>query len=168
MQQLVRHGEETICYDADEDGNEIPVSVVEFILGDMAYDGLQFSDTLLLQMAEELLQHRADPGFSASRYFLRHNDSRISSLATELIGERYELSRIFKGDTTLQEVVPHLLNDYKMAIVERELKETLSRLKDPAVANSPEQSRQVMEEYNDLLEARKNLAKQLGERVTGI
>ena len=168
MQQLVRHGEETICYDADEDGNEIPVSVAEFILGDMAYDGLQFSDPLLLQMAEELLQHRADPGFSASRYFLRHNDSRISSLATELIGERYELSRIFKGDTTLQEVVPHLLNDYKMAIVERELKKTLSRLKDPAVANSPEQSRQVMEEYNDLLEARKNLAKQLGERVTGI
>ena len=55
-----------------------------------------------------------------------------------------------------------------MAIVERELKETLARLKDPAIAGSPERSRQVMEEYNELLEARKNLAKQLGERVTGV
>lgn len=168
MQQLVRHGEETICYDTDKDGNEVPVSVAEYILGDMEYDGLQFSDPLLLQMSDELLRHRGDPGFSASRYFLRHNDSRISSLATELIGERYELSRIFQGSTSIQEVVPHLLNDYKMAIVERELKETLARLKDPAIAGSPEQSRQVMEEYNELLEARKNLAKQLGERVTGV
>lgn len=168
MQQLVRHGEETICYDTDKDGNEVPVSVAEYILGDMEYDGLQFSDPLLLQMSDELLRHRGDLGFSASRYFLRHNDSRISSLATELIGERYELSRIFQGSTSIQEVVPHLLNDYKMAIVERELKETLARLKDPAIAGSPEQSRQVMEEYNELLEARKNLAKQLGERVTGV
>ena len=168
MQQLVRHGEETICYDTDKDGNEVPVSVAEYILGDMEYDGLQFSDPLLLQMSDELLLHRGDPGFSASRYFLRHNDSRISSLATELIGERYELSRIFQGSTAIQEVVPHLLNDYKMAIVERELKETLARLKDPAIASSPEQSRQVMEEYNELLDARKNLAKQLGERVTGV
>ena len=168
MQQLVRHGEETICYDTDKDGNEVPVSVAEYILGDMEYDGLQFSDPLLLQMSDELLRHHGDPGFSASRYFLRHNDSRISSLATELIGERYELSRIFQGSTSIQEVVPHLLNDYKMAIVERELKETLAHLKDPAIAGSPEQSRQVMEEYNELLEARKNLAKQLGERVTGV
>ena len=167
MQQLVRHGEEIICYDEDEEGNEMPISVAEFILSDMDADGLAFSDPLLRQMADELLQHHRESGFVASRYFLRHNDSRISTLATELIGERYELSRLFSANTSLQEVVPHLINDYKMAIVEQRLKETLSRLKDPAVAGSPTLSREVMEEYRILIEARKALAKQLGERVTG-
>jgi len=167
MQQLVRHGEEIICYDEDEEGNEMPISVAEFILGDMEADGLAFSDPLLRQMADELLHHHREPGFVASRFFLRHNDSRISTLATELIGERYELSRLFSANTSLQEVVPHLINDYKMAIVEQRLKETLSRLKDPAVAGSPTLSREVMEEYRILIEARKALAKQLGERVTG-
>lgn len=167
MQQLVRHGEEIICYDEDEEGNEMPISVAEFILGDMEADGLAFSDPLLRQMADELLQHHRESGFVASRFFLRHNDSRISTLATELIGERYELSRLFSANTSLQEVVPHLINDYKMAIVEQRLKETLSRLKDPAVAGSPTLSREVMEVYRTLIEARKALAKQLGERVTG-
>ena len=167
MQQLVRHGEEIICYDEDEAGNEVPISVADFLLGDLEADGLTFSDPLLRQMANELLQHLHEPGFVASRYFLRHNDSRISALATELIGERYELSRLFSADTSLQEVVPHLINDYKLAIVERRLKEIISRLKDPAVAGSPELSREVMEEYSDLINARKTLAKQLGERVTG-
>ena len=167
MQQLVRHGEEVVCYDTDEDGNEVPLSVAGVILGDMQRDGLAFSDPLLRLMAEELLRHMNEPGFVASRFFLRHNDSRISALASELIGERYELSRIYSADTSLQEVIPHVINDYKLAIVEQSLKETLSRLKDPAVAGSPELSREVMEEYSYLIEARKTLAKCLGERVTG-
>ena len=167
MQQLVRHGEELVCYDTDEDGKVVPLSVTRFILGDMQRDGLTFSNPLLRQMAEELLRHSDEPGFVASRFFLRHNDSRISALASELIGERYELSRIYSADTSLQEVIPHVVNDYKMAIVEQSLKETLSRLKDPAVAGSPELSREVMEEYRYLIEARKTLAKSLGERVTG-
>lgn len=168
MQQMVRHGEEVIVYDTDESGDTVPVSVAEFILGDLQGDQLEFSDPLLRQMAAELLQHLHEPDFKASRYFLRHNDSRISALATDLIGERYELSRLFKSDATLQDVVPHLINDYKMAIVERELKETLSRMKDPAVTGDPQLCRQVMEEYQTLLEARKELAFYLGQRVTGV
>lgn len=168
MQQMVRHGEEVIVYDTDESGNAVPVSVAEFILGDLQSDQLEFSDPLLRQMAAELLQHLHEPDFKASRYFLRHNDSRISALATDLIGERYELSRLFKSDATLQDVVPHLINDYKMAIVDRELKETLSRMKDPAVTGDPQLCRQVMEEYQTLLEARKELAFYLGQRVTGV
>lgn len=168
MQQMVRHGEEVIVYDTDESGNAVPVSVAEFILGDLQGDQLEFSDPLLRQMAAELLQHLHEPDFKASRYFLRHNDSRISALATDLIGERYELSRLFKSDATLQDVVPHLINDYKMAIVDRELKETLSRMKDSAVTGDPQLCRQVMEEYQTLLEARKELAFYLGQRVTGV
>ncbi|MCR5140449.1 MAG: DNA primase [Bacteroidaceae bacterium] len=168
MQQMVRHGEEVIVYDTDESGNAVPVSVAEFILGDLQSDQLEFSDPLLRQMAAELLQHLHEPDFKASRYFLRHNDSRISALATDLIGERYELSRLFKSDATLQDVVPHLINDYKMAIVDRELKEALSRMKDPAVTGDPQLCRQVMEEYQTLLEARKELAFYLGQRVTGV
>jgi len=177
MQQMVRHGEEPVCCDVDELGNERMYSVTECILDEMQLDGLEFSDPLLRQMANELQQHIGEAGFSASRYFLRHSDSRISTLATELIGERYELSRIFASqqpngglpsNSALDELVPHVLNDYKMAIVERRLKDTLSRLKDPAVAGSPELSREVMEEYSNLIASRRALAKALGERVTGV
>lgn len=164
-QQLIRHGEEIICTDTLEDGSTYDVSVAEFIHDDLSVDGLEFSVPLFKRVLDELMANLGSPGFQASRYFLHHEDVEVSTLAAELIGDRYELSAIFKASTSIQEIVPHLLNDYKLAIVERRLKVTLSKLKDPTIANNPELSRKIMEEYNMLIAARKAIAKQLGERV---
>jgi len=165
MQQILRHGEETAIVDTLEDGSEHAFTVTEVILGDLQNDELVFSDPLLRQMADELLQHFGEADFSASRYFLRHDDSRIRTLAADLMGDRYEVSRIFKADTSLRDVVPHLLNDYKMALVEQKVKTLQASMKDPQVMGDPQLCQQIMEEYKELIEARKALAKQLGQRV---
>lgn len=168
IQQIIRHGEEIVCQDEMEDGTLLDISVAEFILGDMQADELQFTVPLYARVADEALNMIGREGYKASRHFLHHEDAAISALAAELIGDRYELSRSFAtSDITppLAELVSHLLNDFKMTIVERELKMLMAQLRDPAVCADTERSRTTMQEIKNLTEARNKLAQMLGQRV---
>ena len=182
MSEMVRHGEKVIDVVTDEDGLERPLTVAECIYYDMKNDELSFSEPLMQRMTEELVQHVHEEGFEASRFFRNHADPAVSGLAIDLLTDKYELSQSFsaKSDSSsgkeepgksssdelaLKEVIPHLLNDYKMVFVEEEIKQVKSQLKSPELRNNPEQMQSVMENYNELLAIKRELAKQLGNRV---
>lgn len=74
---------------------------------------------------------------------------------------------MIKEADRLHEIMPHLLGDYKMAIVDMELKETQNQLRQPAVMNDPALCMETMARYKQLMEARKAMAKILGDRVIG-
>ena len=103
-------------------------------------------------------------------FFIRHEDTRISALATDLVSDKYELSEMYRKDVSesLADVVYHLLNDYKLAILDQEIRTLSARLKDPAVAADPALCRQVMEQYNILATNRRVIAQQSGGRVVGV
>ena len=88
----------------------------------------------------------------------------MSAFATDLVSERYELSDIYKGDANvgIADVVPHLINDYKLEILEQDIKHLTAELKKPEVAADAIRCREVMEQYNTLIAARKAIAKELG------
>lgn len=182
MSEMVRHGEEVIDVVDDECGQKRPLTVAECIYYDMKNDDLSFSEPLMQRMTEELVQHVHEEGFEASRFFRNHADPAVSGLAIDLLTDKYELSQSFsaKSDSSsgkeepgksssdelaLKEVIPHLLNDYKMVFVEEEIKQVKSQLKSPELRNNPEQMQSVMENYNELLAIKRELAKQLGNRV---
>lgn len=172
LQMVVRYGERVMCNVPDEEGKEIPVTVIEFVVADLQQDDLAFHNPLHRRMLAEAAEHLHDDGFRAEHYFVAHPDPVISRLSTELISDRYQLSKyhyknqkIVTDEERLYELVPLLTTNFKYAIVGEELKHMMRALQDPAVAHDEAQCNALMKRYSELREVQSLMAKRLGDRV---
>lgn len=172
MQQLVRYGERPIYSVEGENGEEQVITVAEHIASDLASDGLQLQDPVHRRMLEEVLPRVHNADFVVSRYFFSHPDPQLARLAADLSSDRYQLSKyhsrsqkIPTEDERLCEVVPHLLTDLKLAIVEEDLKQTLAALQDRTVISDAARYMEIMKRYKDLSEVQRAIAKRAGDRV---
>ena len=169
VQQLMRHGEKVMYID-EESGKE--VTVVEYIATELAIDDIKLSTPLFTEVLQELLQHVGEPCFTADRHFIVHANPTLSRLAADLIEEKYQLSKyhsktqtILSDEQRLTDIIPHLIIDYKHALVEMELKNTLNMMRQPDIMNDPTRCIEVMSRYKELTEIKKEMAKHLGDRV---
>ena len=121
-------------------------------------DGIEFSHPLYKKIFQEAAEHAADLGFNPEKHFMTHPDSEVSALTAELCSERYLLSKFFSEQNSderndlaiLFEQTTRLAISYKQSIVDEMLKETMARLKDPAVAADPTALQETMEEFKFL------------------
>ena len=164
IREVVRHGEEIIFENIEtEDGQFISFTVAEYIDFDLGQDELQFSAPLYNQILAEAVAHSKEQGFKAETYFCSHPDLEISQLATSLVIDRHQLGGRFivqpKEDTLRQRVL-HLVLDFRMAILEKRLKDIQLQMRQ----NSSDMKRimELMEEYKDTQEMRNMIAKKLG------
>lgn len=172
LQMIVRYGEKVMCNIADEDGKETPITVTEYVTNDLKVDELAFHNPLHRQILAEAASHIKENGFIAERYFLAHPDPAISRLSTDLISNRYQLSKyhyksqkIVTDEERLYELVPGLMVNFKYAIVTEELKHMMFALQDPAIASDNEKCDSLMKRYNELRAVQSMMAKRLGDRV---
>lgn len=172
LQAVVRHGEKIMCNLTDEEGNEIPVTVIEYVINDLKEDDLAFHNPLHRQILSEAAAHIHDSNFVAERYFLAHPDPVISKLSVDLINVRYQLSKyhsksqkIVTDEERLYELVPMLMINFKYAIVTEELKHILYALQDPALAHDNEKCDALMQRFNEMKSIQSLMAKRLGDRV---
>lgn len=172
VQVLVRYGERILCYTENEAHEEVPVSVTEFIHYALQEDGLFFHNPLHKRILQEAAEHIHEEGFTTERYFLNHPDSAVSMLAFELTSDKYPLSKyhyktqkIASDEERLMELVPHLISDFKLAIVEEELKQILLKLRNPAISSQPDEYMEIMKHYKEMKEIESALARQRGDRV---
>lgn len=172
MQILIRYGERVMYMLTTDAGEEVAVTVVEHIVNDLKEDNLQFYDLLHRQILSEASKHVRDTGFVANRYFFSHPNPAISKVAAELASERYQLSKyhsrtqkIVSEDERLHELVPHLLTDFKLAIIEEELKHILVALQDSSTMSDIARYTEIMRRYKDLSEIQRVIAKRAGDRV---
>ena len=170
IKALIRHGEKTVCFIESEDGEEVAITVTEYIASDLKQDDIQFHNPLHQRLLKEAEIHLHDEGFCAERYFLTHTDATISRLAAEMINDKYQLSKsneeaLTKDEERLHELIPQLLITFKLAIVEEEMRQTIQQLGKPEVAGNMERSMEIMKHYKVLTETLKELAKIAGDRV---
>jgi len=170
VKALIRYGEKTVCCIEDENGQEIELTVTEYIVMDLRQDSLQFQNPLHRQLLDEAKIHLHEPNFSTERYFLAHPNPNISRMAADMISDRYRLSKsnekaITKDEERLHELIPHLLIDFKLAILEEDMKQTIQTLSLPEIASDPQQALKIMEHYKKLTETLKEMAKRAGDRV---
>ena len=147
-------------------------SVISHLYYSFEADGIEISHPLYKKIFEEASEHKTDIDFDPENHFMAHPDHEISSLAAELCSEHYMLSKFFgggqekddkkkEGDNTresnthndlavLFEQTTRLAISYKQSIVDEMLKETMARLKDPAVAADPTALQETMEEFKFL------------------
>lgn len=166
-QVLARHGEKQVCAVPGEEGEDVPVSVAEYIYYDMAQDELAFRHPVLNRMLDEAMQRIGEEGFTAERFFVSHPDPEISSVAVELVSDRFQLSRfheqnITTDDSRLSELVPHLMLEYKLSILKEEMKELMQQLAQPSVMQDASQYMEVMKRYKELGEVVKEISKRVG------
>lgn len=167
---LIRHGEKVMCYVETEENTETPLTVIEYISMDLKQDELQFHNPLHRKILAEAEAHLHDPNFTAERYFLAHPDPTISKLAADMINDRYQLSKsnsqaMVKDEERLHELVPHQLIDFKLAILEEDMKYTLQALNKPEVVANADKCLEVMAHFKELSELQKIMAKRAGDRV---
>ena len=172
IQMIVRYGEKVMCNLTDEEGNEVPVTVVEYVINDLKEDELAFHNPLHRRILSEASEHIHDQEFASERFFVAHPDPKISTIAIELASDRYQLSKyhsktqkLVTDEERLYEMVPMLMINFKNAIVAEELKHIMYALQDPSIANDNAQCDAVMQRYKEMKEIQNLMAKRLGDRV---
>ena len=173
MRMLIRYGEKVMCMAEDEEGNEIPVTVAEYIAEGLYNDSLGFHIALHRRVLNECVAHIHDSGFCAERYFVSHLDPEVSKLAAEMASDRYVLSKyhsrgqkIVTDEERLYELIPRLLVDFKLNIVTAELNHILKALTtNSEVSRDSKSAYEIMQRYKQLHEVRIVLARHAGDRV---
>lgn len=172
VRMLIRYGDKVACYEETEEGETIPRTVIDLIDSDLKADNIRFHDSLHRRILEEAIRHEQDTGFSAERYFITHPEAEISRLAANLVSDRYQLSKyhskaqkIITDEERLYELIPRLLLDFKLSIVEEELAQILRSLAEPGIANDPQRCMEMMQRYKELHETQSLMAQKAGDRV---
>lgn len=155
---------------------EVGPGVTEFVCYDLERDQIRFANPLYKQLLDEAAQFMDDDRFDSVRHFLSHPDAAISKLASELVSDRYHLSKIHakllgekvgdKDSRLLEENllnthVPRATTELKNAYIMQKIKEIKTAIK----SADTEQSIALMQELKQLQEVKKVLAKELGERI---
>ena len=168
LRMIIRYGEQVLFQDDDQQN----VTVIGYIDSELRNDELTFSTPLHQQILNEAIAQQANSGFKAERYFLMHENPTISQFAGNLISERYQLSKyhskgqkIIGDEERLGELIPHLVINYKYAIVGEELKKMLQQLQDPSITSDAEKCNDLMNRYSELRQTQNLMAKHLGDRV---
>ena len=172
VRMIIRYGEKVMCYVEDENGEEKPLTVTEYIIDSLKEDGLHFHGALHRKILREAAEHLYDENFVAERHFVNHPDPEVSKLAADLSSDRYQLSKyhsrgqkIITDEERLYELIPRLIIDFKLSIVEEEMDHTLKMLGKPEIANAPEQCIPLMKRYKDLHEIQSMMSKKAGDRI---
>ena len=169
-QLIVRYGEKIVCEAEDENGNNVPLSVAEFIFYSLAQDGLTFNHPTAQVILDKAMEHIHDESFVAEKYFLGHHNPQLSQAAFQLCMDKEELSKyhtrgqqITTDADRLMELTTHVLADMKISIVRKEIERVMAEMKNPATPK--EQGRELLVKYKELKDAEKRLAKECGDRV---
>ena len=85
LKMVVLYGERVMCNVTNEEGQETPITVTEYIVNDLKEDELAFHNPLHRQILTEAAERIHNEGFTAERYFVAHPDPVISKLSVELV-----------------------------------------------------------------------------------
>lgn len=160
MREIVRHGEQKVCSTTNEDGGNMELSVIEYIYYSLEQDGLSFNRPTHKTILNEAMEHINDDCFIARRFFLSHQDPAVSTLAAELLNDKYQLSRSNKENMKedkerLNFLIPQLMVEFKKTIIEDEMKQTAEMLHQNGT--DAEKTIEAMKRYKELNEILKKL-----------
>ncbi len=179
LRLLIKHGECVIYKDVkDDEGGIHNLTVAQVIAYSLGQDGLDLGNDLYNAILNEAAEKSSDPQWKAEPYFLHHDDINICQLATQLSADRYhiteqkeegpqnkeaELQRAENKAEAIRNQTEHLLLDFRMAYVERHLKELQAKMS--RAGNDMAKIKKLMADYKDMQQIRNALAKQLGNSI---
>ena len=166
-QLIVRYGGRVMCKYQDEDGQDQEMTVGQFIVGSLQNDSLEFRHPVYKRFVEIMAEHLDEKDFNTQKFFMSHPETFVSLTAASLMEERYQLSGLFKDNMPTEDeahlfkLTSHIMADYQMEVVRLEIKKTEKEIQEA----TPDTLASLQSRYQQLLQARSELSKTLGERV---
>ena len=166
-QLIVRYGGRVMCKYQNDEGEDQDMTVGQFIVGSLQNDGLEFRHPVYKRFAEIMAEHLEDKDFNTEKFFMSHPETFVSLTAASLMEERYQLSKLFKDNMPTEDeahlfkLTRHIMADYQMEVVRLEIKKTEKEIQEA----TPDALASLQTRYQQLLSARSELSKALGDRV---
>jgi DNA primase len=141
-------------------------TVSEYIINEIINDDYKFSNLVNEKIFKEYQQKLIDGKVPDFNYFVHHPDEQINNIASRLVSETYELSKIHekKGmhieteDMILHELVPKDMENYKRKVLEFSRKEYLDKIKKAQDENDEEGMLEYQQHYYQIIKALKDLS----------
>ncbi|WP_455498300.1 DNA primase [Coprobacter sp.] len=173
IRYMIRYGfQDLFSYTNEETGETEIWKVTPYIISDLQNDEIEFQHPLYKRVITEINSVFEQEGEHLTRYFLAHPDAEISSLAVDMVSEKYQLSKIHtkfqtieSEETRLPDLIPRALFELKDAITSQNIKRIRKEIKQAAGGKDSNRTAQLMSELSGLYELKAALAKQLGERI---
>lgn len=161
MQLVVRYGERPI-----QVGDTI-YSIGEIIIYTIEEDEIKAPEPVYQAIIDEFKRHYKDEGFKAEDFFKFHPDQAISALAIDMIAEKYQYAS-FNHEGRLGELVTQFLYEIKLTVINQQIEELEQNLKEAQASGNWDRQMQLLAYQPQLLQARNDLCKLLGNRVINV
>lgn len=161
MQLVVRYGERPI-----QVGDTI-YSIGEIIIYTIEEDEIKAPEPVYQAIIDEFKRHCKDEGFKAEEFFKFHPDPAISALAIDMIAEKYQYAS-FNHEGRLGELVTQFLYEIKLTVINQQIEELEQNLKEAQASGNWDRQMQLLAYQPQLLQARNDLCKLLGNRVINV
>ena len=153
------------------------MSVGEFMISELEKDDLISENRLFRTIFQEVSENLDNKSFDPWKHFVYHPNGEISKLATDLLSEKHNESKIWKrgGGYTEQEedildlLIPKIINEYKLRLITILLPKIENELveENEKIGNNPftEEFLNKMQKRINLDHIKKELSNKLGNRT---
>ena len=161
LQLVVRYGERPI-----EVNGEVS-TIGEVIIYTLEQDEIKPPYEVFQQIMDEFKRHCKDEGFKAEQFYKFHHDPLISAIAIDMIAEKYQFASS-DFEERLGELVTQLLFEIKLTVINMQIAELEQGLKEAQANNDIDRQLQILAHQPELIQARNEICKLLGNRVINL
>lgn len=172
LQTLIRYGKMKMVDPSVKNSVDEAWIVADFIFEELNQDQLVFSSDLHQLLLKDYENNYKNDDFDAEKFFLYHSNPDIVRLTADLITDKYALSKIHAKVKKIESVadklhehVPRVVYEFKNKLLLEMIKTKLLQLKEASETNNSERVDEIMQELSVMEKTKKDLAKQLGERI---
>lgn len=169
IQLILQHGGDIIYKDVKTaDGESINLTVAQFIDYDLSQDNLRLSNPIYQTILNEAAAHSGDEVFDPAAFFASYHDINVSSVASSLTFNKYQLCRsleITPDEEAVRLNTIHLLSEYRAHTVQNMLNALKSRLAEAQRDKNGDEVRAILKEMMDARTLRDTIADSVGQSL---
>ena len=154
---LLRYSKHILYSSSESDGNSIDTTVYDYIFNELDGDGLSFQNKTYQAVLQEMRNMKSATQEAIERHFLNHPNIEVGRLTTDLITEKYTLSKIHSkyreiesDEERLDSLAPRFIYEYKLTLILNSRQEKLSEMKTASEQNEMERVTELMGEISRL------------------
>lgn len=167
IRNIVRHGGKSFdfkWFDEQHQEQAEKWRVIDYIGFALNQDQIEFSHPLYAKVLQIAYDATEDPNaeWDSMKFFTNHSDPEVCSLALSLESDRYDALGIAKNEEDLSMIIPRCILELQECMVRMEISKLNEQLKQPLQQDN---MMQVLTRLNELHSIKKELDKELGERI---